>query len=46
MPSESVETETENPVEEHIRQAHQLTDDDKVLYHLREALQLVYVNEE
>ncbi|NHN63664.1 MULTISPECIES: hypothetical protein [Haloarcula] len=46
MPPESVETETDNPVEKHIRHAHHQTDDDEVLYHLREALQLVYANEE
>ena len=46
VPPESVETETDNPVEKHIRHAHQQTDDDEVLYHLREALQLVYANEE
>ena len=46
MSQQTVNTVTDSPIEEHIRHAHQLTDDDEVLYHLREALQLVYANEE
>ena len=46
MPPETVDIVTDNPVEEHIRLAHQMTDDNEVLYHLHEALQLVYANQE
>ena len=46
MSPETFDTVTDSPVEEQIRHAHQLTDDDEVLYHLREAMQLVYANEE
>ncbi|MGB9934101.1 hypothetical protein [Haloarcula amylolytica] len=46
MPAESVETETDDPVEKRIRHTHQLTDDDEMLYHCPEALQFVYASEE
>jgi hypothetical protein len=42
MSAENAEAKPEEPVERHIQEAYERADDDEVLYHLREALQILY----
>ncbi|WP_336338372.1 hypothetical protein [Haloarcula brevis] len=42
MHSERGQAKADQPIERHLREAYEHAEDDEVLYHLREALQILY----